>query len=274
MKTKEIMNNEGFFNKPDFKPFRSYIVCATGRSGSTLLCRSLAQTGVCGNPKEYFPPEYIAMATKEQGIKDLDNYLNLILKKGTTQNGTFGMKIFNLELRSLIKLAKRVPMYSNLKDKGLEVINKIFPNLKYIYLFRRDVVRQAISFVIASKTKIWTMKPEEEFTKREVKYDFLSIYFWHHMLIAQNEAWREFFRENNLRPLEITYEQLDSSYEETIHRVIDYLGADVKDIPAKATKKMYGEINELWYKRYTNTPKIMIPLYKPINYLKRVLYGS
>src|SRR5690349_19289466 len=35
-------------------PARSYLVCATPRSGSTLLCRALSQTGVAGRPEEYF----------------------------------------------------------------------------------------------------------------------------------------------------------------------------------------------------------------------------
>ena len=33
---------------------RSYLVCATPRSGSTLLCRSLGATGIAGKPEEYF----------------------------------------------------------------------------------------------------------------------------------------------------------------------------------------------------------------------------
>ena len=33
---------------------RTYFVCATPRSGSTLLCKSLAETGVAGRPEEYF----------------------------------------------------------------------------------------------------------------------------------------------------------------------------------------------------------------------------
>ena len=32
----------------------SYLVCATERSGSTLLCELLAGTGVAGRPEEYF----------------------------------------------------------------------------------------------------------------------------------------------------------------------------------------------------------------------------
>src|SRR5215207_8545306 len=33
---------------------RSYLVCATPRSGSTLLCEALKSTGVAGVPAEYF----------------------------------------------------------------------------------------------------------------------------------------------------------------------------------------------------------------------------
>ncbi|MGZ5376146.1 MAG: Stf0 family sulfotransferase, partial [Solirubrobacterales bacterium] len=36
------------------KPARSYLVCATPRSGSTLLCEALKSTGVAGRPEEYF----------------------------------------------------------------------------------------------------------------------------------------------------------------------------------------------------------------------------
>jgi LPS sulfotransferase NodH len=35
-------------------PTCCYLVCATPRSGSTLLCEALATTGIAGNPKEYF----------------------------------------------------------------------------------------------------------------------------------------------------------------------------------------------------------------------------
>ena len=35
-------------------PDRSYIVCATPRSGSTLVCHALEETGVAGRPEEYF----------------------------------------------------------------------------------------------------------------------------------------------------------------------------------------------------------------------------
>lgn len=33
---------------------RTYLVCATPRSGSTLVCQALKKTGVAGRPEEYF----------------------------------------------------------------------------------------------------------------------------------------------------------------------------------------------------------------------------
>src|SRR4051794_11021098 len=35
-------------------PLLGYLVCATPRSGSTLLCELLTSTGVAGRPAEYF----------------------------------------------------------------------------------------------------------------------------------------------------------------------------------------------------------------------------
>ena len=41
-------------NSPVTEPKRSYLVCATQRSGSTLVCQALKETGVAGRPEEYF----------------------------------------------------------------------------------------------------------------------------------------------------------------------------------------------------------------------------
>ncbi|HJQ29333.1 MAG TPA: Stf0 family sulfotransferase, partial [Rubrobacter sp.] len=36
------------------KPELSYLICATPRSGSTLLCAALDDTGIAGHPEEHF----------------------------------------------------------------------------------------------------------------------------------------------------------------------------------------------------------------------------
>ena len=82
------------------KPSTSYLVCASQRSGTTLLCRALADTGVAGRPDEYF------LAVDERGrgwrgwehgpfgrahqARDREHYLAIVSDLGSTPNGVFG----------------------------------------------------------------------------------------------------------------------------------------------------------------------------------------
>ena len=38
---------------------KSYLICATPRSGSSLLCEALRNNGLAGNPDEYFGPMHV-----------------------------------------------------------------------------------------------------------------------------------------------------------------------------------------------------------------------
>ena len=93
-----------------------YLVCATERSGSTLLCELLAGTGVAGRPEEYFeclsatghvrqPREYFDDAGDDSILERLPPLapprpapdpvarLHAALERGTTPNGVFGSKL-------------------------------------------------------------------------------------------------------------------------------------------------------------------------------------
>src|SRR3954453_9104678 len=55
-------------------PWGSYLICATPRSGSTLLAQLLASTGLAGTPIEYFHEERMATLRDEWGTVSLDEY--------------------------------------------------------------------------------------------------------------------------------------------------------------------------------------------------------
>jgi LPS sulfotransferase NodH len=87
-------------------PSCSYLICANQRSGSTLLSRALSDTGVAGHPEEYFldgPPEAFPtgwrfweeglVAHRHGGVNDRREYLQLVYRVGTTDNGVFGAKL-------------------------------------------------------------------------------------------------------------------------------------------------------------------------------------
>ena len=96
----------------------SYLVCATQRSGSTLLCELLKGTEVAGVPDEFFealrstglprqPRQYFedpSVADIAERLAPLDagrpeqpgefeGWFAYVLQRGTTRNGVFGSKM-------------------------------------------------------------------------------------------------------------------------------------------------------------------------------------
>ena len=127
-------------------PDRSYLVCATPRSGSTLVCQALPQTGVAGRPEEYFealrhtgrprrPEEYFVGVDDpsifdhlgERAVGDeppprsplwsrtaYDRYLEWAFEAGTTPNGVFGAKLMWGYFGDFVSLLRNVPAYREL----------------------------------------------------------------------------------------------------------------------------------------------------------------
>ncbi|MGH7198806.1 MAG: Stf0 family sulfotransferase, partial [Candidatus Omnitrophota bacterium] len=138
------------------KPRISYIVCSTARTGSTLLCLGLQRTGVCGIPEEYFNPSTaFKIQDKSLGLAAYGAYLDEVLVKGATPNGVFGLKIHWANWLGFLARIKRMDRY---KGTAISVIlNKIFPGVRYLYIRRRDIVRQAVSLEKAFQTNVWTI---------------------------------------------------------------------------------------------------------------------
>src|SRR3954463_12389765 len=112
---------------PMGKVTKSLLVCATPRSGSTLLCALLDGTGVAGRPREFFerlahsglprqPREYFEQvedskllerrAPTAPGTPDPGDPIPQALAEGTTDNGVFAAKLM---WTHLLDLAERLP---------------------------------------------------------------------------------------------------------------------------------------------------------------------
>jgi trehalose 2-sulfotransferase len=166
-------------------PQRSYLVCATPRSGSTLLCRSLESTGVAGRPREYFealketglprrPREYFWGLRSPEVIRllphdaeldrdseqlptwsrdDYARHLEASLREGTTPNGIFGAKLMWSYFGDFLELMRGIPRIGGMGDGSL--LNAAFPGLRYVFVSRSDKVRQAVSLWRALQTWVW-----------------------------------------------------------------------------------------------------------------------
>jgi LPS sulfotransferase NodH len=170
---------------PPMTPKRSYLVCATPRSGSTLVCEALAETGVAGRPEEYFealrhsgrprrPDEYF-LGVEDQSIRDhlgeraigsdppprsplwsraaYDRYVDWAFEAGTTPNGVFGAKLMWGYFGEFVSLLRNVPAYRDIPLA--ELLPTVFPDLTFVRVVRANKVRQAVSLWKAVQTATW-----------------------------------------------------------------------------------------------------------------------
>src|SRR5438093_9935154 len=106
------------------RPSSSYIVCATPRSGSTLLCEYLMLTGVAGYPSEWFLPQGHVLAADMFGVQatfESPGYFEELLSKASTPNGVFGVKMMWPQMQQLLagRLPGLTPSHTSLRDSSI-----------------------------------------------------------------------------------------------------------------------------------------------------------
>lgn len=236
------------------KPRLCYLVCATRRTGTNLLCHGLEDTKIAGYPGEYFE---FHMRTR-WGVLGIREYINRLLDESKTQNEVFGASIMWDRFQEITEELKMYPQYKGITTRKL--MADLFPNLKYVYLTRNDKVQQAVSFVKARQTNEWKKmvdgtvgKNPLRKTSKKNKYDFMQIHHFVNELTAHDNRWKQFFYENKIKAYTIVYEEFIKNYEETIRGVISYLKiteAKQLTIPKSRLVKQFDSISDDWIRKY------------------------
>ena len=188
---------------------RGYVICATPRSGSTLLCSLLRSTGVAGWPESWFRrpnrPEFAAewQITRADGTYDWPDYLDAARRAGTTPNGVFGLRLmWNMGVELVADLGG-APL-----DQQAALLARTFGPLQFLHLTRDDLVAQAISRHRAEVSGTWHLGFEEALHPAEPQYDVAAIAAHLAEAQADNARWTDWFRANRITPHALTYETL------------------------------------------------------------------
>jgi trehalose 2-sulfotransferase len=243
----------------------SYLICASQRSGSTMVCRALTETGIAGRPEEYFLAEDPAKLPDwrfweegpfglEHGVRDRQHYLETVLEVGTTENGVFGAKLNWNNLRWAIEKFRELPQFAGCTRA--EVLHRALPNLHVIHVLRQDRVRQAVSWSRMAQDGVWIVsdhEPAQPTTTPEYRPDLIAIL---EQQITEGEAdWRRLFHELRLEPLVLYYEDMitDEGFERAVIRVLDHLPIKRPRelrIPARRTRRQADATTEDWVRRF------------------------
>ncbi len=266
-------------------PWLSYLICSTPRSGSTLLCEALTNTGIAGRPEEYYqqrkktglprrPREYFEDAETDEIVEilgdktrvddepgafnsqhfdDYPQYFAWTIEQGTTPNGVFGAKVMWGYFNGFISGLQELPGRADVPRA--ELLPSVFPNLRYVSVVRNEKVRQAVSLWKALQTWTWRRDPSDgEVVHGDLRYSFDALDHLVRTLEAEETAWVDYFAECRVEPYVVVYERFAQDHEGVVSEIVDYLGIDRRDaVPFRAPEmaRQADEISEEWIARYS-----------------------
>ena len=219
------------------KPRISYMICSVPRSGSSLLCELLAGTLHAGMPAEYFRPDVMARFKRRWAVETFDDYLRELMKRKTSPNGVFGLKVHWDQYETLAEERDPAPR---------------FPDLHFIEARRDDHVRQAVSWVRALQTGAWSSLISPEVSRPAV-FDREDIERKIGRLEREENAWQEFFRRHEITPHRVSYEGLAQAPEEHVRDLLEFLGQTLPtdfEIEPPVMERQTDELSEEWVARY------------------------
>lgn len=219
---------------------QSVLLASTFRSGSTYVAELLRQNGIVGLSLEKFNTIWKASAAPDKAFR------NTIRDIATTaEDGLFAAKIMwphHIDLARCLRLERG-------NDRCLA---ESFPAAKWIWVKRRDKVRQAISFWRAQKSGRWHVfdgSPEPT-----VDYDYDEIRECYRDMLTHDVCWEDFFAHTGIEPFMIEYESFDGELAARLRRLLRFLGAKPgKTISTEVRlKKQRDALTEEIYDRFMN----------------------
>jgi LPS sulfotransferase NodH len=232
-------------------PHTAYLIFFTPRSGSYLLCEALTTSGLAGFPAEHFGANQADRVAKSWGATDQADYLRMLFRHRSTANGVFGAKVTWRHFGVFVDRSREIEHYRELPPAVLA--SALLPNLRYVWLTRRDKLRQAISYSKALQTGVWNVTRPDVADRPALQYDRGSITTLLQATRDDEMQIREYFSANGIKPLTIVYEEFVSRYEATCRDVLQYLGVQPVDefrLPSPTLTRQRDALTEEWVQRY------------------------
>lgn len=240
-------------------PADSYLLCATPRTGSTLLCGLLESTGVAGHPESYFRrQDKRSWANRwnitgaEDGAFDFADYVGAARSAGRTEDGVFATRVMWGTLDEILDDLGTV--HPARAGSGAGLLDQAFGMTRFVHLRRGDVVAQAVSWLRAEQTGQWQEIDRARLAgpAPEPRFDADRIDDLIRTIDAHNRAWQEWFADAGIRPYPVRYEDIVDDPVGVTGNVLDFLGLELPPgVEIGVRHRRLGDIlNVRWIDRY------------------------
>jgi len=221
------------FDTTEKKASKLLLLLSSPRSGSTMLSERLHNWDVCLTHEYFQPFQYLpALADRwkclEDGVVDRQRYVDALFTHRSSKSEWLGINLHGSHVASFMEYFSHFPK--------LEVI-------KIIHLRRKDSLKQAISYEIASQTGQWSshfksaIEPVYDYDKLKKKLDRVD---------HQTRTNLAFIDQEKHQNIDVFYEDLKRDSK----KIRDFLGVrhDGGDQRNQMSKQS-NEINREWLNR-------------------------
>ena len=177
---------------------------------------------------------------------------------GTTPNGVLGVKIGFVDnhLKEMISNFRK--SIGDHQSTDYQLWEMLFPNCRHIYMTRRNKIRLAVSWWKAIQTNQWyrlndeNLKAEMPVEDLDKKYNFEAINHLMLEAVLSEAGMQEFFRQNDIMPLTVIYEDFICDFYNTVNNILEFLAIDHSGLTIG--KPHFGrqadDLSEKWSKRF------------------------
>lgn len=232
-----------------------YLICTSPRSGSTLLCRMLAATGVAGRPASLFHRPDVGVWAAALGVPDagLAEVVQAAVERGRGGTGVFGLRMQRQSFGFFVE--QLGVLYPGLGERAR--IERAFGPVLFVWLTRADKVAQAVSVVRATQSGLWHggvdgSDVERTAPHREPVYDHAAIAAEVARFEGYDRDWQDWFAAEGIAPLRIGYDDLSADPQGAVAAVLGALGLDpgaagdvVPDV-----RRLADDVSREWVARY------------------------
>ena len=214
---------------------KTLIIASTVRSGSHMLGHALHQTDAFGFPLEYANTNNLHHWKKKFGLTDTHAVMRELMRRRTSPNGVFGIKLHYSHLQTL---------------GGFASVRALFPNPHFVFLSREDVMSQAVSLAVARQTGAWISKQQAQ---QQPVYRFDDIDDGLRRILFENSSWKYTLSASGAAYMDLRFEDVKSDTAHAITRIAQLMKVTVESerIPsAPVTKKQSDTTNQQWTRRF------------------------
>ena len=197
-----------------------FFIATCQRSGGFFLMSLLNSTAKVGYVHEYL--YYLNEGWEGDSPEDAEvlaqfkHFRQTAFDKFPNPTGHWGTKV---DIREL-----------PVAERWLELMEADPQSIKWIWLRRKNKIRQALSHIKANRTGIWHLGAEDspkkkESARAEIEVDFNTLSSNTLRCFVGDSAWEGFFRHHSIEPYTLYYEDFvdESTWDATVQGVFDFL---------------------------------------------------